>query len=142
MKAKTRISALLLAVLIILAAACGSANEPSDSSFRATHSGVQNIGSGSKTFLFEATDGAGNKVSWNVSTNAATVGEALVEVGLIEGDYSDFGLMVSHVHGLRADFTEDNAWWAFYIDDEMAMAGVDSIEIEEGVTYAFIHTPA
>jgi len=47
-----------------------------------------------------------------------------------------------YVNGIRADFVEDEAWWALYIDDEMAMAGVNDIDIENGVTYKFIYTPA
>jgi len=100
------------------------------------------IGSGSTAFTFIMIDGEENVTSWNVKTNESTVGDALLEVGLIEGTVSDFGLMVSHVNGIRADFNEDSAWWAFYIDDEMAMAGVDATEIEEGVIYAFIYSPA
>jgi len=141
---------LLLAAILIFSAACGAAGNPSeqlqnvdDESVALSNlNGAQNIGEGATVFLFEVTDGEGNVTSWNVSTNVATVGEALVEVSLIEGEISDFGMMVSHVNGIRADFVEDGAWWAFYIDGEMAMVGVDSTDIEEGVTYAFVYTEA
>ena len=127
MKAKTLIP-LLLAVILTFSAACNPpSNEPSNQQ---------------KSFTFEVTDATGNTTSQTISTTEATVGAALIEKGLIEGDDTDFGLMVSHVNGIRADFNEDGAWWAIYIDGEMAMAGVDSIDIEEGVTYAFVYTPA
>ena len=150
MKAKT--IALLFTAILLLSSACGNAEEIApeqpplgqapEASSASIQSNAQSIGEGATVFLFEVTDSVGNVTSWNVNTNAETVGDALVEAELIEGDVSDFGLMVTHVNGLRADFMEDNAWWAFYIDGEMAMAGVDSINIEEGVTYAFIYTPA
>jgi len=141
MKAKT-IVILLLAVMLLFAAACDSQNSTPDANATSGRSGAQNIGDGHTTFIFEVTDADGNVSAWNVSTNESTVGEALVGVGLIDGEMSDFGLMVTHVNGLRADFTEDGAWWAFYVDGEMAMVGVDSTDIEEGAVYAFVYTPA
>jgi len=142
MKAKTKTIAILLALLMIFSIACNSSNEETVRRFATLFNETQDIGEGTTVFLFEATDGEDNTVSWNVHTNAATVGDALFDLGMIDGSFSDFGLMVSHVHGLRADFDEDSAWWAFYIDGEMAMVGVDSADIEEGVTYAFVYTPA
>ena len=100
------------------------------------------IGEGATAFIFQMFDGEGNVLSWNVHTDETTVGAALLGVGLIEGEVSDFGLMVSHVNGVRADFVEDDAYWAFYIDDDFAMVGVDSTDIEAGKTYKFIYTPA
>ncbi|MCL2662610.1 MAG: DUF4430 domain-containing protein [Oscillospiraceae bacterium] len=115
------------------------ANNQDDTS---TQNDAQRIGEGAIAFIFEVTDSDGNVSIWNVHTDETTVGAALVGVGLIEGEMSDFGLMVSHVNGLRADFVEDDAWWAFYVNGEMAMVGVDSTDIEEGASYAFVYTPA
>jgi len=150
-KMKIKTIVLLVAVLLLFAAACGSANGTTDqqpqeqtdapvADFSAT--GANDVGNGSTVFLFEVTDGDGNLNLWNVHTDAETVGAALVDVGLIAGEYSDFGLMVMYVNGIRADFVEDGAWWAFYIDGEMAMEGVDTTDIEQGVTYAFVYTEA
>ena len=143
MKAKaTIITAILLTTVLIFAAACGSVNSAAPAGNASSSSGANDIGNGSNVFLFEVTDDEGNVSAWNVHTNAATVGAALVEVGLIEGEEHDFGLMVSHVNGLRADYVEDGAWWSFHIDGEMAMEGVDTTDIKEGVTYAFVYTEA
>jgi len=141
MKAKT-ILILLLIAMLVFTASCDSAGGTSGPAGDRDPSGAQNIGSGGTTFSFIMVDGDGNSHAWNVSTNESTVGAALIAVDLIEGDVSDFGMMVSHVNGVRADFVEDDAWWAFYIDDEMAMVGVDSADIEDGVTYSFVYTPA
>jgi len=150
MKAKTTV--LLLMALLLIAAACGtagnhSAQQPQGQANEAAPTensliSAQSIGGGARVFRLEVTDGEGNVNAWNVNTDEMTVGDALLGVGLIDGDVSDFGLMVTHVSGTRADYVEDGAWWAFYIDGEMAMAGVDATDIEEGVTYAFVYTPA
>ena len=101
---------------------------------------AQEIGQGSYIFRFEVFDGYGTVTAWNVHTDETTVGEALFSVGLIDGDVSDFGLFVKEVNGLTVDFDTDQSWWAFYIDGEMAMAGVDQTEIEAGKVYAFVYT--
>ena len=161
---KAKIIALLLATLLLFTTACGSAGNANG---QQTHeqlpqtqeqpqaqpveaaatlennlAAAQDIGEGSTVFRFEVFDGDSNVNAWNVHTDAETVGAALLDVGLIDGDESEFGLMVIYVNNIRADFVEDSAWWAFYIDDEMAMAGVDDTEIEDGVIYKFIYTPA
>jgi len=154
MKTKT-IAILLLAILLLFAAACDylgstSGRQPQGQAQGQTpganatndRTDAQDIGEGRTMFIFEVTDDDGDVSVWNVHTNETTVGAALIEVGLIDGNLSDFGLMVTHVNGLRADFTEDGAWWAFFIDGEMAMAGVDATDIKEGASYAFVYTPA
>ncbi|MCL2071680.1 MAG: DUF4430 domain-containing protein [Oscillospiraceae bacterium] len=103
--------------------------------------GITNIGEGETVFRFEVTDDEGEVTVWNVHTDKETVGAALLEVELIDGEESSYGLMVTHVNGIRADFTEDNAWWAFLVDGEMSLVGVDSVAIKEGETYAFVYTP-
>ena len=138
MKAKT-IIVILLTTIFVFAAACGSTNTAAPGS---NTGNVQDIGSGSTVFLFEVTDDEGNVSAWNVHTDETTVGAALLETGLIEGEEHDFGLMVMFVNGLRADYVEDGAWWALYIDGEMAMEGVEAVDIKEGVTYAFIYSEA
>jgi len=141
----------LTIVILILTVACDSSNgttgqnpqeQPGNNGAPSESNPPHSIGEGEAMFRFEMTDGEGTITAWHVHTNASTVGEALLEVGLIEGNVTDFGLMVIYVYGIRADFVEDSAWWAFYIDGEMAMAGVDATEIEEGVTYAFVCTDA
>ncbi|MCL2035887.1 MAG: DUF4430 domain-containing protein [Oscillospiraceae bacterium] len=81
-----------------------------------------------------------NIMEFTVKTNEKTVGAALLERGLIEGTVGEYGLLVTVVADISADYTKDKAYWAFYIDDEYATVGADSTEIEEGVVYAFIYT--
>jgi len=98
------------------------------------------IGQGSTVFTFEVTDDNGDLTVFEVHTDESTVGAALLAVGLVDGGMSDFGLFVTAVNGLVADFDANQAWWAFYIDGEMAMVGADGADIEEGVVYAFVYT--
>ena len=65
------------------------------------------------------------------------MGEALLELELIEGDESEYGLYVKTVNGITADYDEDGTYWAFYIGGEYAQTGVDSTPVTEGEEYSF-----
>lgn len=127
--------ALLFSVVLIAVAlvGCGGVEIPEPYEVNA-------IGQGQQTFRFVVVDDEENATAWDVSTNENTVGASLLEVGLIVGDVSAWGLLVTAVNGLTADFDADGAWWAFYINGEMAMQGVDATYIQDGDTYAFVFT--
>ena len=98
---------------------------------------AQTIGEGSVEFAFEVVDKDGNSSLFNVKTDAKTVGEALLANGLIEGEEGQYGLYVKTVNGILADYDVDQTYWAFYIDGEYAMSGVDVIDITPGTVYSF-----
>ena len=56
---------------------------------------------------------------------------------LIEGEESQYGLYVKTVCGETLDYDLDGYYWAFYVNSEYAMTGVDATAIEEGATYSF-----
>ena len=100
-------------------------------------SGSTVLGEGQKVFNFIVADIDGNETSFEIHTDKETVGEALLELELIEGDPGDYGLYVKKVNGITADYDVDQTYWAFYVDGEYATAGVDSTAIEDGKTYSF-----
>lgn len=118
---KKLISMLLVMVMVFGLAACGKA-EP-----RATGA----------SFTVVVTDLEGKETTFEYTSDKATVGEALVAEGLIEGHKTEYGLYVDSVNGIALDWEKDGKYWAFYIDSEYAMTGVDATEITEGATYAF-----
>ena len=92
------------------------------------------------TFTVVVTDLDGSETTIQYASEATTVGEALLAEGLIAGDQSDWGLMVTTVNGITADWATENAYWAFYINGEYAITGVDSTELTDGATYGFVKT--
>lgn len=98
---------------------------------------VSVLGEGSTKFAFTVTDHDGNETGFEIHTDKETVGEALLEVGLIEGEESEYGLYVKTVNGITADYDKDGVYWAFYVNGEYAQSGVDSTTITEGETYSF-----
>lgn len=97
------------------------------------------LGNGSKTAVVEVK--AGDKaVIFTVKTDKATVGAALLEHNLIAGDDGQYGLYIKTVNGIKADYDTDGAYWAFYVGDEYASSGVDSTNINEGLTYKLVYS--
>ncbi len=90
-----------------------------------------------KAFDFIVVDGAGNGESFHIVSSRQKVGDALIDEGLVEGEEGPYGLYVKSVNGIVADYNTDGTYWAFYINGEMAMSGVDMTEIEDGATYSF-----
>lgn len=95
------------------------------------------LGEGETVFTFIVADIDGNEKTFTVNTNETTVGAALLNIGIIAGDESEYGLYVKNVNGVTADWDKDQTYWAFYIDGEYAMTGVDSTEVVAGSTYKF-----
>ena len=95
------------------------------------------LGEGENNFTFKVVDIDGNEKVYTVNTDKTVVGEALLELGLIEGEAGDYGLYVKKVDGILADYDVDQTYWAFYINGEYAMSGVDTTEIENGAEYSF-----
>ena len=87
------------------------------------------------TFTFEVEHLDGTKKSFEVTTDEANIGQALVDKGYISGENSTYGLYVKTVDGETLDFT--NYYWALYVNGETAQTGVSFITPENGAVYAF-----
>ena len=95
------------------------------------------LGEGATTFNFIVVDKDGKETPFEIHTDKTIVGEALLDLELIEGDMGDFGLYVKTVNGITADYDTDGTYWAFYVNGEYAMTGVDMTDIVDGDTYSF-----
>ena len=146
---KKLIALSLILVMLVSLAACGGPDTPSTTpstnptpaptTSPATTPSQENPQVGAQ-FTVVVTDLDGTETTFEYTSEAATVGEALLAAGLIAGDQSDWGLMVTTVNGITADGATENAYWAFYIGEEYAQTGVDATEIVAGTTYTFAKT--
>ncbi len=134
--------ALSIIVCVVLTAAmalfmigCNDNNTPADGETPLIIGGVK--GEGETAFPFEVTLPDGTKTSYEIHTDKATVGEALLALGLIEGEQGGYGLYVKTVDGVALDYDKDGMYWSFYINGEYAMSGVDMTTITDGEVYAF-----
>lgn len=111
-------------------------SQTDESTSDTSSSAVTEIGEGSTKFNFTVFDGE-KETAFLVKTDKKTVGEALIDVRLISGEQGAYGLYVKTVNGVTADYDKDGKYWAFYINGEYAMTGVDSTDIVSGDSYAF-----
>ena len=98
------------------------------------------MGEGNKLFYFDVTFSSGETSSYAIHTDAETVGEALVELDLVQGEMAQYGLYVTTIGGETCDYNENGMYWAFYEGGEYAENGVDLTPVTEGQTYAFVAT--
>jgi len=97
-------------------------------------------GEGATSFQFQVTDLDGTVTKFLIKTDKKTVGDALLELGLITGDNGPYGLYVKSVNGITADYDKDRTYWAFHINGEYASTGVDAAKITADTVYAFVRT--
>lgn len=149
-----RLLALLLALVLTLAlAACGRQDVPktdqttdpavtdqdntSDGKVTLPVADGAAIGQGATAFTVEVQGADGKTVTFTVNTDETVLGTALLELGVIAGSASDYGLYVTSVNGESADYDNAGTYWALYINGEYAMTGVDATTIEAGAVYGF-----
>ncbi len=89
------------------------------------------------SFIVEVVDAEGNAEYFDITTDKATVGEALLAEGLIAGENGQYGLYVTEVNGIVCDYDADGSWWGFYINGQSAPTGVDGTDVESGAQYSF-----
>ena len=123
---KTILIIVLCAVLIAAVALCISGNRKTEAP-----------DTSEKAFTFIVADIDGNEKTFSIKSSKPTVGEALVDEGLIEGEQGNPGFYVKYVDGIRADYDLDGVYWAFYVNGEYATSGVDTTKITDGATYSF-----
>ncbi len=97
------------------------------------------FGDGNKTIDVKVIVGK-NNVTFTIHTDKKTVGEALLEHKLIDGEEGPYGLYVKIVNGIKADYDENKAYWAFTKDSKPLETGVDVTELENGAHYELVYT--
>ena len=126
---------MMLIVAMALTAGCGEKKQDNNSAGQEVSTNV--LGEGSTQFNFTVVDKDGKETAFEIHTDKTTVGEALLELELIAGEEGAYGLYVKTVNGITADYDVDQTYWAFYVNGEYGMTGVDSTNIEAGATYSF-----
>ena len=133
---KNKLFASVLCMVLIVAMALSMTactNNTSDSG----NAGQEQTQTVEQSFTFEVVDKDGHVTTFDITTDKATVGEALLEEGLIAGEVGQYGLYVTEVNGIVADYNVDRTYWAFYVDGAYASGGVDTTDIVDGSTYSF-----
>ncbi|MCL2695906.1 MAG: hypothetical protein FWE69_06235 [Clostridiales bacterium] len=145
---KQRVLCILLCVLLLLVGitACSRSKSNNNSNSTVDMTNVTEIGSGIRSFRLDVIEKNGATTSWLVHTNEVFVAQALVEVGLMEGTFTSFGVLVTSINDIPVNFMEDRAFWGFYINGVFADENhrMDQTEItgDLSIIYSFRWTDA
>lgn len=90
-------------------------------------------GTGAVSFYLTVTDLDGTQKEFVVKTDKKNVADALVEVGLVSGENSEYGLYIKVVNGITADYNVDGSYWSLLVNGEMSMVGASSVAVAEGL---------
>jgi len=124
-----KLNLIILAFILIVAAAalfaaCGDSDE-------------NTLGSGGTSFTLEITGKDGESVTYTIKTDEKILSDALMhkDVNIIPAGtlVNDFDT----IKGVKADFTADSAYWAFYENGDFAADSAFNTEITAGAVYAF-----
>ena len=133
---KNKLFASVLCMVLIVAMAL-SMTACTNNSADDANAGQEQTQLAEQSFAFEVVDKDGNTETFSITTDKTTVGEALLEEGLIAGEDGQYGLYVLEVNGIVADYNIDQTYWAFYVDGAYASSGVDMTNVVDGATYSF-----
>lgn len=129
MKKKILILALAVCVLV-----CAVACSEEDLWANATYKNDTAVGEGAKTVTVLITEGE-NSVTLTVKTDKDTLGDALFELGLVN-DRSFFDTL----NGVLASWEKEQAYWAFYVGDELSPVGIAETAVNGGEDFRFVYT--
>ena len=96
--------------------------------------------SGSKAYTVAVVHKDGAEKIFEYRTDAEYLAEALLEEGLVSGEEGPYGLTIITVDGEAAVWDTDNAYWAIWIGEEMAMTGASETPVYDGSTFKLEYT--
>ncbi len=92
-----------------------------------------------KAFTFEVTHGDGTVKTFEISTDAANLAEALTKEGLISESAESAGLY-DMIDGELADWNDNEAWWCISKDGTALSVGMKETPVEDGAHYEAVLT--
>jgi len=95
---------------------------------------------GEKTISVSVIHSDGSEKSFTLLTKAETLGDALREAELVDGDMGSYGMYVTLADGELADWDENESWWCFTQSGVFMNTGVDSTMIRDGDEYEITYT--
>jgi hypothetical protein len=102
---------------------------------------------GSKTYTLEVVDDTGSTASYSGRTDAESLSGIMDEL-VAEGNFtydgsdSEYGLFISTVNGITADYDNDGAYWSIMVNGEYGQYGADSQPVSDGDDFELVYEKA
>ena len=97
----------LIAALALSTVGCSKNDKTEPVASAEASGGTVSMGEGETSFLFNVVDPEGKESHFEIHTDEKTVGAALLSLGLIAGEDSEYGLYVKTVNGVTVDYDQD-----------------------------------
>ena len=133
------ISLYLIIVLALLLCSCSEKNLEADIWETAMYTSDTELGTGAKTIVLEVVTPE-KSISFTINSDKETLGDALLEHNLIEGEQSVYGLYIKKVNGIVADYDINQCYWGLNKNGEGMQTGVDGEKISGGEHYELVYT--
>lgn len=91
------------------------------------------------SFTVVVVHGDKTEKTFSYTTEGTKLGAVLETEGLIQSQGADNG-MFHTVDGERADWNENQSYWAFYIGEDYAMTGIYDTPVSDGAVYKLVYT--
>ena len=95
---------------------------------------------GSKAYTVTVVHKDGSVKDFSYRTDEEYLAGALLEEGLVSGEDTQYGLTIITVDGEEAVWATDNAYWAIWIGEEMAMTGASETPVYDGSSFKLEYT--
>ncbi len=125
--------------ICITSTSCNKDAEAVDVWSEAIYTEDTEFGNGEKTVILEVV-ALDKSVTFTIHSDKDTLGEALIEHNLIEGEQGAYGLYVKKVNGITADYDKDQSYWGFNKDGEGMITGVDGTTFKDGEHFELVYT--
>ena len=99
---------------------------------------------GTKAYTVTVVDKDGNSKSYEGKTDAEFL-RGLMDELQAKGDFSyegsdgDYGLYITAINGVTADYDQDGAYWSIYVNDEYGMYGAEQQPVADGDNFKFAY---
>lgn len=98
------------------------------------------VAEGAKTISVTVVHADGSEKQFQYRTDEEYLGPVLLAEGLAEGENGPYGLTIYVVDGEKADWNENQSYWALYIGEEYAATGADSTPVKDGDSFKLVYT--
>lgn len=124
---KVWIAAIVLVLLVAVLAAVYFMNRPQ-------------ITAGAKEITLTVVHSDGSEKQFTYRTDEEYLGSVLLAEGIVQGEDGPYGLTIYVVDGERADWNENQSYWALYIGQDYATTGADATPVHDGDSFMLVYT--
>ena len=95
---------------------------------------------GAKAIAVTVVHADGSAKEFRYYTDEEYLGPVLLTEGLVEGEEGPYGLTINAVDGEKADWNENQSYWALYVGEDYAVTGADSTPVKDGDSFRLVYT--